>query len=537
MPETAILASFHFLRPWWLGTLVPLAGLVWALARQGSARHRWGGLIAPHLLRHLVLQSGTRSGVRPYHLLAVVACLAALALAGPAWRREPAPFADEHAPLVLVLDLSDSMDAVDVQPSRLERAQQKMRDLLALRRGARTGLLAYAGSAHVVLPLTDDAAVLETYLGSLATSIMPAKGKNPAKALARAEQMLEREPTAGTILFLTDGIGRQYAGVFGEHAESSENAVVVLAIGTAEGGAVRGPGGELRAGPDGAPLVARLDEDGLKAMTDKAGVQVTRATIDDSDVRTIQGEIQAHRRRVQDEQGTQRWQDFGYWLVLPLAVLAALWFRRGWTIRWAAVLLLSACLTAPGCSKEEDHRFADLWLTRDQQGRRQFDRGNYSGAAERFEDPLWKGIAHYRAAQYDAATAQFARVQTPEGMLNLGNACARLGKHRQAEGAYMQALKRRPGYADAIFNLALVRSLIQAEKKADGDDPPGDPSLDPDEMKVDEKGKKGKAGEVEQQELTDEQVAELWMRRLKTSPAKFLEGKFAIQAQEASTKE
>jgi Ca-activated chloride channel family protein len=427
------------------------------------------------------------------------------------------------------------MDAVDVQPSRIERAKQKVRDLLALRPGARTGLLAYAGSAHMVLPLTDDAAILETYLESLATSIMPTRGKDPTEALARAEQMFARDSAAGTILFITDGIGERYAGAFKEHAKSSRHAVLVLAIGTAEGGAIRGPGGELRTGPDGAPLVARLDEKGLKAVSEEAGVPVRRATIDAADVRTIQRQIRAHQQRVNDEEGTQRWQDFGYWLVFPAALMTLAWFRRGWSIRWVAVLLVSICFVLPGCSRDEDPRFADLWLTRDQQGRSHFERGDYLEAAKRFEDPLWKGIALCRAGEYDSAAAEFARVQTAEGFFNLGNAYARSGRHAAAAGAYEQALDRQGDYPDARFNLALVRSLVPAQKENTGDEPGGEPSLDPDEVKFDEKGKKGKAGEVDLQQLSEEQIAELWLRKIQTTPAQFLRNKFAYQAQAAES--
>ena len=64
---------------------------------------------------------------------------------------------EDTAPLVIAIDLSQTMDAIDIAPSRLERVKLKVRDLLALRAGARTAIVAYAGSAHIVLPLTDDA--------------------------------------------------------------------------------------------------------------------------------------------------------------------------------------------------------------------------------------------------------------------------------------------------------------------------------------------------------------------------------------------
>jgi hypothetical protein len=105
--------------------------------------------------------------------VAVFLAVSILALAGPAWQREVLPFAQDKAALVVALDLSRSMDAIDLSPSRLERAKQKVRDLLGRRQGARTALVVYAGTAHTVLPLTEDTEILEVYLEALATNLMP----------------------------------------------------------------------------------------------------------------------------------------------------------------------------------------------------------------------------------------------------------------------------------------------------------------------------------------------------------------------------
>ena len=123
------------------------------------------------------------------------------------------------------------MNAVDVQPTRLERAKQKVRDLLALRAGARSALVAYAGSAHTVLPLCDDPSVFETFLAALDSDVMPVRGKAPARALALAEKLLADEPAPGSILFLTDGIAEEHAPAFAEHAQRSDDEVLVLAVG------------------------------------------------------------------------------------------------------------------------------------------------------------------------------------------------------------------------------------------------------------------------------------------------------------------
>ena len=147
----------------------------------------------------------------------VIAATADYCLACDGWpdlEARTSPFTEDQAPLVIALDVSSSMEMTDIQPSRLQRAQQKVRDLLAERSGARTALLAYAGSAHMVLPLTDDPNILEMYVEALSPAIMPEQGKDAAKALDLAQEMLAKEEVPGTILFLTDGISKESASGF-----------------------------------------------------------------------------------------------------------------------------------------------------------------------------------------------------------------------------------------------------------------------------------------------------------------------------------
>jgi len=187
---------------------------------------------------------------------------------------------------------------------------------------------------------------------------------------------------------------------------------------------------------------------------------------------------------------------------------------------------------------EDGYSMINLWLTPDQQGRHYFEKGNYAVAAERFQDPLWKGIAYYRSKNFEAAIEQFARMDTSEGYFNLGDAYAHSGKLEQAVTSYEEALRRKPDYRAAKENLDLVRSLIQKKKakKKEGEPPEGrDPTFNPDEMKFDEKGKKGKKGEINQAELSAEQIQQVWMRRLQTTPSDFLRLKFAAQVEEAKS--
>jgi Ca-activated chloride channel family protein len=115
-------------------------------------------------------------------MVAVLIVLGAIAVAGPARKREQPPFTEDKASLVLALDLSETMNAIDLDPTRLERVKLKLRNLLKVRSGGRTALFVYAGTTHMMLPFTTDDSLFDLYLSSLSTSLMPSRGKYGSSA-------------------------------------------------------------------------------------------------------------------------------------------------------------------------------------------------------------------------------------------------------------------------------------------------------------------------------------------------------------------
>jgi Ca-activated chloride channel family protein len=490
MPE------LHLVRPLWLIALVPLIVLTVLISRRARPETQWRHVIALHLLRYLIVRPQMRWGISPVYLVATGLALGILALSGPAWRRELPPFVEDKGALMIALAVTPSMTRTDVAPSRLERAKQKIRDLLAARAGAHTGLIAYAGSAHLVMPLTDDRSVIEPFLAALAPALMPAGGNNVVAAITLAADALASEPVAGTILVVADDIGavawaRQAAG---------RNSVVVLAI---------APPGEAATAPD-----------------------LVRVSADGADIRALARRIETHFQAAQSDRFGSRWQDEGYWLLLPAALASLLWFRRGTTIAW--VVLFCLMLHAPPAHAQGTSR--DLWLTRDQQGRIAFDKGDYAAAARLFADPMWRGIAAYRAYDFLAAAAAFRSVDTAEGRFALGNAEAQNHAYEKAIAAYDAVLKAQPDHAAAKTNRAIVLGALrrqeeQREKQEQGQTPP---ELPPDDTKVDPNQKGGQRVQVTPQDVTTAGAAEAWMRAVQTSPADFLKLKFAIQAATAA---
>ncbi|MEM1412005.1 MAG: VWA domain-containing protein [Pseudomonadota bacterium] len=313
------LLDFHFLRPGWLLALLPAAWTVFHLLRQGDPANAWKGVIAPHLLAALALEgSEPRSRLRPVMLLGAALALGILALAGPAWERQPAPFAEDQAAVFVVVKVTPSMLAEDVPPNRLERANQKLTDFLELRPGQRTGLVAYAGTAHLAMPLTSDSAIIETFAEALAPEAMPVAGDDPAAAIGLANQRLDRASVPGSIVLITDDIPEAAIEDLERQRSSGGAPVHILAV----------AGGPDVVPPVGSPPALPLNETRLRAAARAGGGTLTLLTPDPSDVEALASNVERGIRSVTDGERDQ-WRDMGYWLLPLLALLLLPFFRPG----------------------------------------------------------------------------------------------------------------------------------------------------------------------------------------------------------------
>lgn len=303
------MSELHFLRPLWLWGLVP-AALIWlGLWRQQDIVAGWRKAIDPHLLKHLLVgqEKGKRS-LRPIHLTLMIWVLTALALAGPAWQREPSPFADDQAGLVVLMKASNTMDATDVQPSRLERSKHKLSDLLERREGAATGLIVYSGSAHLVMPLTRDGRIISAMASELSPDLMPEDGDALGDALELAAALLERAGVPGSVLVVADAV-----------APSQVKAVKEAVPGL--------PVQFLSVRPTNAPV-----DPGLKQAAGALGGKVIPLTVDQADVESIATRARSDFRSTGTSDGGERWKDAGYFILPLIALLGLAWSRKGWMV-------------------------------------------------------------------------------------------------------------------------------------------------------------------------------------------------------------
>ena len=563
------MAEFHFVRPFWLLLLPVGAWLVWRLTRGSATAGRWQTWV-DEALQPLVLTAAD-SALRGNRWLlsgAATACaLAILALAGPTWERMPVPALRSSEALVVVLDLSRSMDAGDVEPSRLERAKLKLLSLLQRRESGQTGLVVFSAHAFTVTPLTTDTRTIAALVSSLSSDIMPSRGSYPEAGISRAAQLLRQAAASrGEILLVSDSAVSPAAMELGRELRSEGMTLHVMAVGTAQGGPIPQVGGGFLTDGSGQVVVNRVNLASLQRLAEAGGGQFSGLTPDDRDLdRLFSGASSPSGVLADDgeELRTEIWRDQGVWLVLLLLPLLALSFRRGWVVVWVVMLAL------PG-QRAEAQTWADLWKRPDQQGQTAFEAQDHERASELFQVPAWRAAAQYRAGQFQPSAETLATAQTADGHYNRGNALARAGSIPAAIEAYDQALEIDPEHEDAQFNRDLLmqqppqqsqsdsgeegesgdgsesRQSAQSQGSDQSDSSPGDESESQAEQGADEGEEQaqsesavpGEPPEGEQvptpgdlEEWASEQAAEQWLRRIPEDPGGLLRRKFLYQYQ------
>ncbi|WP_405236489.1 VWA domain-containing protein [Lentisalinibacter orientalis] len=462
-------AEFHFLRPLWLLAIPAVLALAWWLASRRLDAGSWRAVIDERMRPYVLDDRGAAArGRGPYWLVAALGVLASVALAGPAWERQKQELYRGGDSLVVALDLSRSMDAADVAPSRLARARLKLLDLLERRQEGQTALIVYSAHAFTVTPLTDDVDTIAALVGSLSTDIMPSRGSLPERALAKARELLEQAGASrGHVLLIGDGAAGEPVRAAGALRDAGYR-VSVLGVGTAEGGPLPKPDGGFVTDPSGRMVLPALEESLLQEIAIAGGGIYRRLSVDDGDLEAVLAAMGPGAPGTRAGNGgngreffTELWHDRGPWLVLALLPLAALAFRRGW-------LLVLVVLAMPLPRPAEAADWQDLWLTPDQQAARALEEGRADEAAELFEDPAWQAAARYRAGDYAASAEAFAGLDSVDAAYNRGNALARQGEFEAAMEAYEQALAAEPDHEDARHNLDLLRQLQQQQQQQPG---------------------------------------------------------------------
>ena len=464
--EITALSEFHFLRVEWLW-LLPLWGLVlWFLPKIQSSQIDWAQWIAPPLQRLFVVSSQI-SQHRKKQLqvgFALIWILGTLALAGPAWERLPQPLLVRDQARVILLDLSYSMLATDLQPNRLERARYKIEDLLNRFQEGQTAIVLYAGDAHTLVPLTEDVETIRTLLPSLHPSLMPVRGSRPDLAFENVIEMLNQVDIQNShLVWITDGIDDQQVKPLQNLLSSQRHKLTVLAVGTPSGAPIVLEKGNYLKDTNNNIVIPQLDLAPLRAVAEALGGQVLPVQYDDSDLERLVASEEKDKgfQEQEEELTTDRWREEGPWLFVLLLPLVAMIFRRGWLF----VLVLTSW---PSLSQAWEWR--DLFINDNQRAYELLQEGQAAEAAQAFDDSTWQGIASYKAQEYEEALQYWSNEESPITSYNRGNALARNGKLPEALEAYDRALAAKPDWEDAKFNRDLVAKLLDSQQKQSQED-------------------------------------------------------------------
>jgi Ca-activated chloride channel family protein len=473
-----MIENIHFLRPTWLLALLPLAFLLWRLFNIKRNSRSWQAVVDPVLLAHLLSGNQSVRSNSHLYLIAVIGILSIVALAGPVWNKLEQPIFKQQSALVIVLDLSRSMDSSDIKPSRLIRARHKIADILTQRKEGQTALVVYAADAFSVVPLTDDGKTIKALLPGLTTDIMPTQGSRAGQALIEAYGLFQNTNLQrGDILLVTDGLTvKELKEAQIMLTDNPEFRLSVLGVGTETGGPIPLPSGGFLKDTEGSIVIASLSIGPLQTLVNKGGGVFKMMSANDDDVTSLLKAIERspfEQVVVASNRRADVWQEQGPWLVLFVLPLLALAFRRGivfGSLFYWPILLSSILLVAPPEASAFD--WNELWKNNDQRALDQFDQGQPKKASELFDRADWKGSSFYRSGDYENALNQWQGIDSESVNYNRGNALAKLGKLQEALETYDEVLLENPQHIDAKHNRQLVEDALkqQQEKQSKQDE-------------------------------------------------------------------
>ena len=567
----SIMQDFHFLRPMWLLAAIPAILLVGVMWRVNSNVTAWDKAIDKNLLPFLLDRSKNAAQRTPLLMLLFAWILSALSMAGPVWEELPQPVQKREDALVIVLDLSLSMFAPDHNPSRLDLAKRKLRDILALREEGQTALVVYAGDAHTVTPLTDDVVTIDALVPSLSPNIMPLFGSDPIPAIDMAISLLDDiESSDGRILLITDGIsGFDQEQLITDQIQDTGYELLVMGVGTEEGAPIRTSDGSFLTDQNGAMVVPTLNRNVLQSLVNRVNGRYHDIQLSDADLAYLLTEntLLDNEELTEVEEEFDVWNEAGPYLLLLVLPLCALSFRKGWLFTTFLAFVINLHLPSKNALAFE---WIDLWKTKDQQAAEAFADENHELAASLFEQTGWRGAANYRAKNYESAFASFSTTDTADGHYNRGNALALAGNLPEAIAAYDVAISRDPEHADAIYNKEIVERLLEEQESEQGENQEGENQENQSEQNSqsesqeqnqnsENQDQESQEGNEEQQqneqqneapeeqessesnseqntpressneEFEDQQALEQWLRRIEDDPGELLRRKFRYQ--------
>ncbi|MDA8595560.1 VWA domain-containing protein [Flavobacteriaceae bacterium] len=425
--------EFHFLRPEFLWLLLPALTSLTVGIFSINREVKWKNIIAPHLRPFMIKEGNESLKIRMQIALTLFLSSGIIGLAGPTWEKVQVPGKLLETPVVIALDLSQSMMTTDLEPNRLERAKFKIIDFLKANPRARVALVGYSGTAHQIVPLTKDYEIIKSHLEGLSPQTLPYPGTDVSNALTLSDSIMSVTDAPGVLVWITDDLNVDNFTWIQNYIQQGNKSVEIIPVGTSFGGKVPGVGKNIH---------SQLDTLMIARFSAMDRVQTRVLTLDDSDVKQLAKKISTQVEfQDKDEELEDQWKDKGLLFILPLLVFVLFWFRKGMVIYGLLIIItLSSCDNS------------NLWYTKDYQGQKFYDNKEYLKAANVFENELHKGVAYFKAGKYDQAIQAFSQDTTAMGSYNLGLAYFKNGDLAAAQLAFGRASEIDPTMSEAIEN-------------------------------------------------------------------------------------
>jgi Ca-activated chloride channel family protein len=444
----------HFIRPLWLLCLIPWVLIFFLRYKYKTNTSAWGRVCDEHLLPFLLGGSKLREFLVYEKMAAVFGILGIIAMSGPSLEQTKVETKILKNALVIVLDMSDTMNVEDVTPSRLERAKMKIQDILARGNFSYYALVAFTDEAYPITPTTTDADIIKNQLTILKSDVMPSlKNKNVAAALQKSEQMLKNAGfTQGNILLLSDGDDDDEAIEVARKAGQSNYVVNVLGMGTKLGGPIPSLEGGFKINRRGDVLVSKISERGLQKIAAAGDGRYHIFTNNDEDLNFLFGKVSQTLDYNSSQMTADFWRDLGWYIILPMLFIFPFMFIKN----FIAVILLFVCFSNGAWAFE----LSDFYLNQNQQALRHYQSGKYAEAKNKFDIKAWRGASSYKNGDYEQAYEIFASDKSDvESLYNSGNALALQGKYKEAIAVYNEVLARNKKHADAEYNKKILEQI------------------------------------------------------------------------------
>lgn len=466
--------AFHFVHPLWLLALIPLAVLLWYLTFGSTSSKAWEKVIDANLLPILLQGEDKVSGRSLKWLLGLGWLIASIALADPVWEKVPKPVFQTNNARVIVLDLSNSMLADDLKPSRLARARFKIEDILSKNEEGQVGLVVFAGDAFIAAPLTRDSDTISSLLQVLTPQIMPSQGSRVDLGLLKAHTLLTQAGVnSGHVLLIADSVSNTDLALEASQKLSAAGHIVsVLGVGTEKGAELRFTGGKR--------VNVILEEDILRKIAHKGSGRYHQISGNNADLNAVINTLENNNNQEQaknDDLKSNQWKSTGPYLILLLLPLAALAFRKGWLLNLFIVGSLFGIIQPqavhaapqPASASALSETWQSLWKNKEQRADIALKNQQYDKASKLSESTERLGSAEFKKGNYKDALPNFKKSNGADARYNEGNTLAKLKKYKEAIAAYDKALKIQPDMKDALFNKKAIEDFLKKQNQKNKD--------------------------------------------------------------------